>query len=196
MKNKNRSRAVAFALTLTAAVMITLVSAAFVPIEESKLYRSVIRLRVIANSDDEADQSLKLAVRDAILSGSHGLFAGDDIDEAVRIVGASEPELLAIAGRVLAEYSADYGARVVFGEEEYPTREYDGRIFPAGRYLSLRVILGKGEGQNWWCVLFPPLCLGGSHTGGDGDSSESERYAEPTNRTRIRIKLLEWFGFY
>ena len=196
MKNKSRPRTVAFALALTAAVMITLVSAAYLPIEESKLYSDVIRLHVIANSDSETDQQLKLAVRDAILENSRVLFAGEDIDEAARIVGASEPELLAIAGRVLDEYGAEYGARVVFGEEEYPTREYGGRIFPAGRYLSLRVILGKGEGQNWWCVLFPPLCLGGSHTGGDGDSSESERYAEPTNRTRIRIKLLEWFGFY
>ena len=194
--NRNKKRAVAFAFALTAAVMITLISAAYLPVKENALYKSVIRLHGIANSDTEFDQSLKLAVRDAILSEARSVFEGEDIGSAVRLAGDSAPQMKNIAERVIAERGASYGARVVFGEEEYPQREYDERIYPAGKYLSLRVILGEGEGKNWWCVLFPPLCLGSSRTTDGEGESESEKYPETQSRTRIRIKLLEWFGFY
>ncbi len=197
-KDKRQKRAVAFAFTLTAAVMITLASAAYLPIKERSLYKSVIRLHVIANSDTESDQSLKLAVRDALLADARSAFEGEDLGSAIRIVNGSAPRIQAVAERVVAERGASYPVRVVFGEEEYPQREYGDRIYPAGKYLSLRVIIGEGKGKNWWCVLFPPLCLGSSRTtGGDGENdSGGERPAIAQNTPRIRIKLLEWFGFY
>ncbi|MBO7292306.1 MAG: stage II sporulation protein R [Clostridia bacterium] len=127
---------------------------------EEGIYDSVIRLHVIAASDSEEDQSLKLRVRDEILEEySARLGAARDLIEA-------EAEVAALCGEIKEKTEAfvrsegySYTVRVEYGEEEYPTREYGEYRFPAGSYRSLRVVIGEGEGQNWWCVLFPPLCL-------------------------------------
>ena len=127
---------------------------------EEGIYDSVIRLHVIAASDSEEDQSLKLLVRDRIL-GEYGARMGESRD-----LIEAESEVKTLCGEIQEEISAfvksqgySYTVRVEYGEEEYPTREYGEYCFPAGTYRSLRVVIGEGEGQNWWCVLFPPLCL-------------------------------------
>ena len=127
---------------------------------ETEIYENVLRLHVLANSDSEEDQALKLQVRDAILDAARDMFAECTTrDEAETVVKENAHILEEIAMSVIKENGYDYPVSVSVGEENYPTRSYDSLCFPSGNYLSLRVIIGSGEGQNWWCVLYPPMCL-------------------------------------
>lgn len=165
---------------------------------EEKIYDSVIRLHVIANSDSEYDQSVKLAVRDGILS--LGVFGSDaDFVSALETADASVEELEKCANATLAEYGAGYTCRVVWGKERYPTRVYDGVTLPAGTYRSMRVILGEGSGKNWWCVLFPPLCTSkavASRALPVSDEAKKTFTEEDKPKYVIRLKILEWLSFY
>ena len=170
-----------------------------IPGAEAEIYDSVIRLHVLANSDSEADQQVKLAVRDALLAECGALFASAENREDARvIIDENLPRLREIADRVLEEQGFPYRSRIVIGSEKYPTREYDGVAFPAGEYLSLRVLLGAHEGQNWWCVLFPPLCMRASTAkssleSAGIDSATGQVYTK--GRFSFRFKLLEFlFG--
>ena len=127
---------------------------------EEKIYDSVVRLHVIANSDSEADQTLKLAVRDAILEKSRALI-GEAVDResAAQALEESLDRLAACAEAVIKANGFDYPCRVTLTEEKYPQRSYEGMCFPSGSYCSLQVKIGEHEGQNFWCVLFPSLCL-------------------------------------
>ncbi len=156
----SRSRGV-FSGSLAVFLAALLVSLSLCPGEKS-VRDSVIRLHVIANSNSDEDQKVKLLVRDAILMCSGEALSGGDFGTALLKTKSAEALLGQVALRVLEENSFDYGAKAFFGIEEYPDREYDGKVFPAGRYYSLRVVLGEGKGENWWCVLFPPLCIGSS----------------------------------
>ena len=127
---------------------------------EEGIYNDVIRLHVIAASDSREDQDLKLAVRDAILMAySPILSEAEGVSEADGRVSALCHKIEETAERTVREAGYSYTVKVEYGVEEYPTREYGDYRFPAGEYRSLRVVIGEGEGQNWWCVLFPPLCL-------------------------------------
>jgi len=127
--------------------------------EEAGIYDRVLRLHVIAASDSETDQTAKLAVRDALLSEITPLVADcRSVEEAAACLRDARDHLTAIAAETVAARGQHYGAEIRLDKERYPTRSYEAAALPAGEYLSLRVILGEGEGQNWWCVLFPPLC--------------------------------------
>jgi stage II sporulation protein R len=128
---------------------------------EEKLYDAVIRLHVIANSDSDADQADKLAVRDALLVLAAGATEGcRDRASAQAALAAQIPTLQARAAEVLAERGNLRPVQITLGTERYPTRSYDSFCFPAGEYLSLQVKIGEAAGENFWCVLFPPMCLG------------------------------------
>ena len=127
---------------------------------EEKIYESVVRLHVLANSDSDEDQSLKLTVRDAILSYVSPLVIDSKSrEEAIEILNAELPNIENLARNVVSEQGYEYSVEVTLTLEDYPTRNYEAMSFPAGEYVSLRVLIGEAEGQNWWCVLFPPLCL-------------------------------------
>jgi stage II sporulation protein R len=166
---------------------------------ESELYKSVVRLHVLANSDSDSDQNLKLKVRDAILKESKALFGSADTqDEAKRIIEENLEKIEALAKSVIENEGFDYGVTVVLGKEEYPTRNYESLCFPSGEYLSLRVLIGNGEGQNWWCVLFPPLCLSAATDGREAFAEvglSTEQYNIITESSspkyKVRFKLLE-----
>ena len=145
---------------LCAAVMISALPTA----GEEQLYDRVIRLHILANSDSEEDQSLKLQVRDAILSELGTLSAScDTAADAEVLYTAYLPQLQKTAEQTVASAGYDYDCRVTLTRECYPVRTYDTGdgcyTLPAGTYRSLRVMIGDARGQNWWCVLFPPLCL-------------------------------------
>ena len=127
---------------------------------EEGVYDGVIRLHVLAPSDSAEDQALKLSVRDEILSvyGSYLGEAGDVLTAEGEVLALCE-EIEATAAEVVKREGFAYTVKVEYGDEAYPTREYGEYTFPAGVYRSLRIVIGEGEGQNWWCVLFPPLCL-------------------------------------
>lgn len=116
----------------------------------------ILRLHVIANSDATRDQTVKLRVRDAILTH---MPPCDSAAEAEAYLLTHGQEILLAAERTLAADGLPYGAQLMLGTSAFPERTYDRLTFPAGDYRALKVILGRGAGQNWWCVLFPPLCI-------------------------------------
>ncbi len=121
--------------------------------------RSALRLHVIANSDSAEDQRVKLIVRDAVLACMSEAPEPETQEEARERLLLKGGELQEAAERALAEEGADYPVQLIAGEFDFPEKEYAGRVYPAGRYEALRIVLGEGEGQNWWCVMFPPLCI-------------------------------------
>lgn len=129
--------------------------------EQAALADSVIRLHVIANSDSDADQNLKYQVRDRILTEAAALYQpGDDLRQVRRSM-EDNLTLLAQAGReVVEEQGYDYPVSASLERTWFPTKKYTDFALPAGNYTALRIVVGEGKGENWWCVAFPPLCLG------------------------------------
>lgn len=119
----------------------------------------VIRLHVLANSDSDSDQKLKEEVRDELVGLLKPVFASMDQQEAAAWLLANKTVLESTAANVLGEAGADYPVQVRFTVEDYPVRVYRHDVFPEGKYRSVQVVIGAGEGRNWWCLLFPPLCL-------------------------------------
>lgn len=185
------------AAVCASAVLLFAVDLTF-PEREAAVYDRVIRLHILADSDSEADQALKYAVRDAVVSECSDLFAdAGSTEDALERIEAASSRMEEVARRVLAEKGSACPVKTVFGAETYPAREYDGVIFPAGTYYSLRIVLGKGEGRNWWCCLFPPLCLSSASAeeafGSVGiDTSSGKVFTK--KRYAFRLKLLEWFS--
>ena len=143
----------AFGLTLTAGV--------WASASESALAGQVLRLHVVANSDSWRDQELKLLVRDAILVQAGEFLDGvSDRESAEQALAPHLGELARSAEEVLAAEGCGDAVTVTLADQWFPTKEYDSFSLPAGRYRALRVTIGEGEGRNWWCVVFPPLCLG------------------------------------
>lgn len=185
--------------TLAAALLAAaLLAAAFPTPADAAVYDATLRLHVIAASDTTADQSAKLAARDAILAvTTPALAACTSRDEAETTLRRLIPTLAA-----LAEEAASAPATVTLTREAYPTRSYAALALPAGEYLSMQVILGEGEGQNWWCVLFPPLCLDAATADRDacieaGLTPEAYRLitaGERDTRWRVKFRILEWLG--
>lgn len=148
-------------LALICGLLCTLALGLWLEREQQDLADSMIRLHVLANSDRQADQELKLAVRDAVIQQAAGLYPKDATLEEARRILEDNLELLARTGQeVVVQNGYDYPVSVELTRCWFPTREYESFALPAGNYTALRVVVGEGEGQNWWCVAFPPLCLG------------------------------------
>ena len=154
---------------------------------QRQLAEKMIRLHVIANSDSEADQALKLPVRDAILA------------EAEEQLGAALGRMTAIAEATVAQAGYDYEVSAVLSYEVYPTRDYETFRLPAGQYLSLRMTIGAGAGRNWWCVVFPPLCNAATTEefvktaeGAGLTAEELALLTEESEGVVVRFKVIEW----
>lgn len=143
-------------LILLAASALTVTLCAVLQAQSQRMADKIIRLHVVANSDISADQAVKLAVRDAVLREAGRVL--DGAEDPKQAVAAQLPALEAAANAELQRQGSEDLARVSFRRELFPTREYDTFSLPAGVYDSLRVAIGQGEGHNWWCVIFPPLC--------------------------------------
>ena len=181
---------------IAAALWVCLTSAAFLPVREENIYKSIIRLHVIANSDSESDQTVKLAVRDALLEKADEIFDGSTYDEAVIIAKNSLAALERTANGVLAANGFDYCGSVTLETEDFPTRDYGDVEIPCGKYLSLCVRLGAAGGKNWWCVMFPPMCNGAATSLDAVDSCGETAVFAKTKSRRFRLKLfiLELFN--
>lgn len=126
---------------------------------QRELADKVVRLHVLANSDSEADQALKLRVRDAVLTRAEELLmSSDGRREAELELRNHLTELTTLAQTTISAEGYDYPVRTELANTVFPTREYENFSLPAGSYLALRVVIGDGAGKNWWCVVFPPLC--------------------------------------
>lgn len=208
MKNRIFTRVM---LSLSAGVLISAALSSVIPSSgEEELYQNVIRLHVIAESDSEEDQALKLSVRDAVLElVSEKMEDAETYDDAYTLLSGMIPEIEAAAEARAAEDGSPVSAQVVFDREEYPVRYYEDYALPAGEYMSMRVVLGEGEGRNWWCVLFPPLCRDAAV---DPAEDEEKFYAagftpeeykiinkESSTKYKVRFRILEilseTFGF-
>lgn len=128
--------------------------------QESNLVEGVLRLHVIANSDDLADQALKIEVKDAIVQHMQTEFiAVDEVGKALQLAQKNRVRIKELAEYIIKSRGYDYPVEVYIGEFDFPLKSYGNLIFPAGKYQAVRVVIGNGAGKNWWCVLFPPLCL-------------------------------------
>lgn len=128
----------------------------------------IVRLHIVAASDSEADQKIKLLVRDAIISAQKEIFGGG-IKKTLNMEEKEKLEMCALA--VLKENGKSYGATVETGNFYFPTKRYENITLPAGNYDAVRVVLGDGKGKNWWCVMYPPLCFSESAVGKADDES-------------------------
>lgn len=167
---------------------------------QRSLADKLVRLHVIANSDSEADQALKLEVRDAVLAEAEILLADCKTQaEAQAALQDALPALEEMAIRTLEENSCGDTVSASLSRELYPKRTYESFSLPAGEYLSLRLTIGEGAGQNWWCVVFPPLCLAATTEEFDQSAAEAgfsdEELAlikEESDGVLIRFKVVEW----
>ncbi|MDF2720364.1 MAG: spoIIR [Paenibacillus sp.] len=133
---------------------------------DSTIPEQSIRLRILANSDAPNDQLVKMAIRDEVIRQMSGwVTEPDGITAARQAVMTHMAELEAVVGQILRQSGYDYGYTVELGQVPFPTKQYGSKVYPAGDYEALRITLGSGEGQNWWCVLFPPLCFVDGTTG-------------------------------
>ena len=122
--------------------------------------QNLIRFHVLANSDSPEDQQLKLKVRDKVIAYVSGILEGlENVDETREALLNNMDNIQAIARQEIIDNGFDFNVAVNLGEHVFPTKRYGNVIFPAGNYEALRVIIGDGYGQNWWCVMFPPLCF-------------------------------------
>ena len=167
-----------------------------------EIRQDVLRMHVIANSDSAEDQAVKLKVRDAVLEAGEDLFDGTLTAEGAEQVLDSDIERLQNAAQnVLTENGFDYGVRVEIGKDYFNTRTYDGEVtLPAGEYEAVRVILGEGKGQNWWCVMFPPMCLPAAEADteiSDVLTKNEEDVVKSNPKYEARFKIVELFeNFY
>ncbi|MDD2497161.1 MAG: stage II sporulation protein R [Desulfitobacteriaceae bacterium] len=160
----------------------------------------LLRFHVIANSDSVYDQKIKLLVRDEVIKYMEPYLShAQTAQEAASIVQKQSPAIEKVADNCLGAHNVGYSARVDLGNFNFPVKAYGNLVLPEGKYQAMRVVLGEGEGQNWWCVLFPPLCF--------IDISNSiavrEKEPEPLEETHqvsvkpvqveIRFRILDWW---
>ena len=158
------------------------------------LRQNVLRLHIIANSDGEADQAVKLLVRDKILEESSGVFAGEtELYRAEEKAEENIEEFRETAVRVLKENGFSYGASAQIGDSYFETREYEDFTLPAGNYRSLIIRLGEAKGKNWWCVIFPAVCIPAASGASLSDSAAdtSVQIAEHPQKYVMRFKTVE-----
>ena len=167
---------------------------------QDELADKVVRLHVLANSDSEEDQALKLKVRDVVLERATAILEQSaDRREAESRLRGELLELERIAAEEIAAEGYNYPVTVELENTDFPTKEYDGFTLPAGEYLALRVIIGEGQGQNWWCVVFPPLCTAASadvpaSALAAGFSEEEVNLITEENQGYVlKFKAVEWW---
>jgi len=155
---------------------------------------NVLRLHIIANSDSDADQKVKLAVRDALLSEFSNLFDGaSTLEEAGTLAEENIPKLQQIAKSTLEHNGFDYSVKVEVAPSDFGTRVYSDKLtLPAGKYMAVRVLLGDAEGQNWWCVCFPNVCMGSAAKEVDTVlDSNGQRVVKNGQRFKVKFKIVE-----
>ena len=172
----------------------------------SDIENSVFRLHVIANSDTKEDQDLKYKVRDNLIEYMNSLCKDvTSKEEAIKISKLHEEDFLNIANNTIKENGYSYPVTIEFGNFSFPTKDYGDISLPAGYYDALRVKIGEAKGQNWWCVMFPPLCFVNVSSGIVPEESKElikqelndEEYSivtkEDSSNIQFKIGLIEWF---
>lgn len=195
-KTVHRLRVWEVILLLGVAVLLS--SGVFAVQTQQNLADKVVRFHVLANSDSEEDQALKLRVRDVVLAQAEELLGGSmNRTEAESLLRGQLLELERLALQTVREEGYSYSVTVELADTDFPTRDYGDFTLPAGEYLALRVLIGEAEGQNWWCVVFPPLCtaaaLDVSETALAGGLEEEEvaLITEESTEYVLKLKIVE-----
>ncbi|MBP3284854.1 MAG: stage II sporulation protein R [Clostridia bacterium] len=173
---------------------------------QKSIAKKVVRLHIIANSNSAFDQNLKLQVRDKIVEYlAPKLINSNSIEESKIIIADNTENIKQITKEITSQYS-DYEINVSLGSSKFPTKSYENYSFPAGTYDALKITIGEGAGNNWWCVMFPPLCFTNSSIGAFSKESEelleSSLSKEELNtikhsekpEVQIKFKFLEWWN--
>lgn len=171
------------------------------------LSEQVVRFHVIANSDTQEDQLLKENVRDAVLLYMEPILKDSPSIEETRVrITDHLDEINEVAATIIANWGKDYSVYSELTHEDFPTKSYGDIVFPAGNYEACRIVIGEGEGKNWWCVMYPPLCYVDAATGIVPLEGKEELQANLTPEQydivafqaekpyEIRFKVIEWFN--
>ncbi len=169
---------------------------------DAALADKLVRLHVLAASDSAEDQALKLKVRDEILLVTEPLLSGcEDAGGAQEAIRRRLPDIEARGQAVVDAEGSGYRVHAELTETDFPSRDYGTFALPAGRYTALRVVIGPGQGQNWWCVVFPPLCAAAasedvsrSAYSAGMDEQDVGLMVGGSEGYVLRFKLLEWYG--
>lgn len=160
MKRKSMATSYIFVLMISTIFSLYIPKNEVTANEQVVIPSDAIRLRILANSDSEEDQALKRKVRDAVNAEITNWVADLTSKQAAKkLLKEKQPEIQRIAEKVVMEEKSDQGVKVKFGKVDFPTKLYGEFLYPAGEYEAILITLGAGEGANWWCVLFPPLCF-------------------------------------
>ena len=167
-----------------AAFLLIVICLSNLEISEQIDKNSLIRIHVLANSDSQADQQLKLKVKDDVVRYLEPQLAqSHSIEESRQIIQNNLPQLEQTAKDTLQRLNSNYDVTLQYGRFDFPVKYYGGFSLPAGNYEALRILIGEGQGHNWWCVLFPPMCFTDSNT------STSGKYTEQTPGKKVVVKL-------
>lgn len=180
-----------------AIALITMIMNSIPTEEDGEIYGDTVRLHILANSDSTVDQNVKLIIRDEILK-KYGkeLSTLSSVSEAQEKIRSLLPKIKEDTEKWLSTLGYSYSVDASLGEEWYETREYSDFTLPCGRYLSLKIILGEGDGQNWWCVMYPPMCLDMACERAPGDDgvvnySKEEILLISGGKYNVKFKILE-----
>ncbi len=190
MKNWIKAACTAFVLTVIFSV---------IPFQADcrDIADNTFRLHILANSDSDADQALKLKVRDKVLSYTTELFRdAPDKETSMQAVGQHLREIAEVACDEVRANGYDYPVKAEITRMYFSTRHYDGYTLPAGMYDALRLSIGKAEGHNWWCVMYPSLCLSSATEREERAKkvySEEEYHEVTDDSVAYKFKLVEWF---
>lgn len=193
MKNK---AGLLFYSVLTAFIVTVLISILSFEAKSDGIRNSVLRMHVIANSDSQADQELKIKVRDAVLEAGREIFDGSvNANEAESILLPEKQKLIEAAKNTIVENGYDYDVDVFIGKTYFTTRTYDNSVtLPAGNYEAVNVVIGEGKGHNWWCVIFPPMCLPAAESDTEIDDVLSDgelKLVQSSPKYEPRFKIIE-----
>lgn len=181
---------------LLALVFCAAVSFLTVNDEYDKVRENVLRLHILANSDEPVDQELKLRVRDALQAETDSIFGEcEDIEQAIEAAENNRERLQQTAERTLRMNGCAYPVSVRVEKCCFPTRSYDGVTMPAGMYNAIRVEIGQAQGQNWWCVMFPAMCVSGRDSRDELQAVLTEEQLEmlEADGYEVRFRCVEWY---
>lgn len=185
-------------ILLIACLFCTVCSAIFPFAQQcSSIRENTLRLHILANSDSPGDQALKRKVRDAVLAQSGELFSGCDTREKmIEAARTKLPDIQQTARQTAVHNGYDLPVQVSVTDMFFETRQYDSVILPAGTYTAVRIELGEAAGKNWWCVLYPPLCVSAAETGfteAEAQISDSLLKQEELPHYRAKLAVVEWW---
>ena len=191
MKNKIKILNISLAAAFIFSILLS-----FVTFEArcEDLRKNVFRLHIIANSDSAEDQELKLKIRDAILAESETLFSdAESLEDAIILTESKLPQIKELAMQVIQSEGFNYSVKAGVNKAFFDTRVYDDFVLPAGNYDALKIEIGEAKGKNWWCVLFPSICIGSAGDLTDTARNDSAAVAKNPKKYTVRFKVVEWY---